>query len=142
MERCIHSRTRYHRSRLPNPTVGQDGASSPRRFEFAPRITNQPNKISVRGPQWALRLEQISSGTLRVQSSHLQRRQHKRIMGIMRSGRVVLRSIGGPLPMRSILCTQNKSIQNLRVNGTLPTALSSPQSLTTPAFTSTHQRIG
>jgi hypothetical protein len=40
MERCIHSRACYHQSRLPNPTVGQVGTSSPRRFKFAPCITN------------------------------------------------------------------------------------------------------
>ncbi len=123
VERRIHCCACYNRSRLPDPTLGQDSATSTRFAEFASSITNRSNKISVRNRQRTIRLEQISFGTAGVQSRHLRRRRHTRIMGITRFGRMVPRPIAGPLPMRPVLRSRNESIQDIGIDQTVPTTL-------------------
>ena len=120
----------------------QNVAPSTRFFEFAPRITNLPNQISVQDRQRTLRLEQISFGTVRMQSHHLQRWRHTGIMGIPRRGRMVLRSIAGPLPMRPVLSSRNKSIKSIGIDRTVPPTLPGPESDRAPTLTSTHRGTG
>ena len=55
---------------------------------------------------------------------------------------MVLRSIERSFPMQPLLCTGNKSIQNIGVNRTVTATLPGPKSDTAPTLTSTHQGTG
>ena len=94
----LPQRVGRRRPRFPNAIVGSTAAANGDNTEPPAAIERNPNGVSVRPLQWALRLQQDAIGADGMRSSGSRQDRQKRNVGLPLSGRLVPVHVTRALP--------------------------------------------